>query len=45
MFMLDETLSTEKVIGGLLIFSGVAVITIIGTDRGKRRHAKDLAVY
>jgi O-acetylserine/cysteine efflux transporter len=45
MFMLDETLSTEKVIGGLLIFSGVAIITIIGTDKGNRRHAKDLAVY
>lgn len=45
MFILDETLSTEKMIGGLLIFSGVGLITIIGTDKGKRRHAKDLAMY
>lgn len=40
---LDETLSIEQLIGGLVIFVGVMLVTVSGRQNGKKSPAKDLA--
>ncbi|MCP4395389.1 MAG: EamA family transporter [Alphaproteobacteria bacterium] len=40
-----ETLTIEKIVGGLLIIAGVALINAFTTDKGYRRHAKDLVMH